>query len=283
MNKTVKLLLVIVSGILVGIMIYSAYNIIEDKVVHSEARSKDNQVVESYVIQNPVSPTPRVYEEQVTNQILLDDEVSPLNSMVDLSKFFADYKDAVAWIYSPDTKINYGVVEAEDNDFYLHRAMDGSYSISGSLFVDCNNKRDFSDENTVIYGHHMNDGTKFADIMYYKEQLPGKRLLRPAPRPVSQHPGHELPGGGLLRLPDRRGLRHLHLPLQQHTGICRVAPADAQPVRFPDGRDVEHQRPGHHPVHLLLRVHRRPLCGAGQAGSHSLTYECLRFAQGPRT
>ena len=170
MNKTVKLLLVIVSGILVGIMIYSAYNIIEDKVVHSEARSKDNQVVESYVIQNPVSPTPRVYEEQVTNQIVLDDEVSPLNSLVDLSKFFADYKDAVAWLYCPDTKINYGVVEAEDNDFYLHRAMDGSYSISGSLFVDCNNKRDFSDENTVIYGHHMNDGTKFADIMYYKEQ-----------------------------------------------------------------------------------------------------------------
>ena len=169
MNKTVKLLLVIVSGILVGIMIYSAYNIIEDKVVHSEARSKDNQVVESYVIQNPVSPTPRVYEEQVTNQILLDDEVSPLNSMVDLSKFFVDYKDAVAWIYSPDTKINYGVVEAEDNDFYLHRAMDGSYSISGSLFVDCNNKRDFSDENTVIYGHHMNDGTKFASIMGYRE------------------------------------------------------------------------------------------------------------------
>ena len=105
MNKTVKLLLVIVSGILVGIMIYSAYNIIEDKVVHSEARSKDNQVVESYVIQNPVSPTPRVYEEQVTNQIVLDDEVSPLNSMVDLSKFFADYKDAVAYLENMGVKV----------------------------------------------------------------------------------------------------------------------------------------------------------------------------------
>ena len=263
MNKTVKLLLVIVSGILVGIMIYSAYNIIEDKVVHSEARSKDNQVVESYVIQNPVSPTPRVYEEQVTNQILLDDEVSPLNSMVDLSKFFADYKDAVAWIYSPDTKINYGVVEAEDNDFYLHRAMDGSYSISGSLFVDCNNKRDFSDENTVIYGHHMNDGTKFASIMGYREN-----------GYYAQHPVL------YLSTPD---MNYRVEVFSAYLTDARVAPADAQPVRFPDGRDVEHQRPGHHPVHLLLRVHRRPLCGAGQAGSHSLTYECLRFAQGPRT
>ena len=175
MSKTVRNLLVVISGILLGVMIFSAYKVISDKVVHYQARAKDNEVAENYEIRDPASPAPRVYQEQVEQGLLeqgiqLDDEVSPINSLVDLDKFFADYPDAVAWIYCPDTKINYGVVEAEDNDYYLHRAIDGSQSASGALFVDCNNSRDFSDENTVIYGHHMNDGTKFADIMYYKEQ-----------------------------------------------------------------------------------------------------------------
>lgn len=169
MKKTIKFLLVIVSGILVGIMIFSAYKIISDKVVHSEARAKDSSTVDSYVIREAVSPTPRVYEAHVEQQVKLDDEVSPLNSMYDLDQFFSDYPDAIAWIYCPDTKIDYGVVEGEDNDFYLYRYLDGSYSISGSLFADCNCSRDFSDENTVIYGHHMNDGTKFASLMNYRE------------------------------------------------------------------------------------------------------------------
>ena len=170
MNKKMKILLVVVCGILFGVMAFSAYKVISDKVVHYQARAKDNEVAENYEIRDPASPTPRVYGEEVEQGIRLDDEVSPINSMVDLNSLFADYPDAVAWLYSPNTPINYGVVEAADNDFYLHRAMDGSQSASGSLFADCNNSRDFSDENTVIYGHHMNDGSKFASIMGYRER-----------------------------------------------------------------------------------------------------------------
>ena len=170
MKRPLKYLLVILAGILVGVMAYSSYKLISDKVEHSQARSKDQDATQSYVIAFPVSPTPRAYEEHVESGVQLDDEVSPLNSMYDLDKFYAQYPDAIGWIYSPNTYLDYGIVEAEDNDFYLHRFYDGSYSIGGSLFADCNNSRDFSDENTVIYGHHMNDGTKFASIMNYKEQ-----------------------------------------------------------------------------------------------------------------
>ena len=171
MKKALKYLLVVVAGILVGVMAYSSYKLINDKVEHKEARTKDTTVTQNYVIEKPVvSPTPRVYEEHVEEKIVLDDEVSPLNNMYDLDKFFSDYPDAIGWIYSPNTYLDYGVVEAEDNDFFLHRFYDGSYSIGGSLFADCNNSRDFSDENTVIYGHHMNDGTKFASLMNYREQ-----------------------------------------------------------------------------------------------------------------
>ena len=170
MKRPLKYLLVILAGILVGVMAYSSYKLISDKVEHSQARSKDQDATQSYGIAFPVSPTPRAYEEHVENGVQLDDEVSPLNSMYDLDKFYAQYPDAIGWIYCPDTAVDYGLVEAEDNDYYLHRFYDGSYSVSGSLFADCNNARDFSDENTVIYGHHMNDGTKFASIMGYRER-----------------------------------------------------------------------------------------------------------------
>ena len=170
LKKPAQYLLVVIVGILIGVMAFSSYKLISDRVEHSQARGKDEDATQSYVIPHAVSPTPRAYEKQGEQSDPLDPEISPLNSMYDLDKFYADYPDAIGWIYCPKTQIDYGVVEAEDNDYYLHRFYDGSYSVGGSLFADCNNARDFSDPNTVIYGHHMNDGTKFANIMYYKEQ-----------------------------------------------------------------------------------------------------------------
>ena len=164
-----QLLLAVVCGILVGVMVFSGYQLISDKVEHSSARTKDTSASTSYALTGSAAPTPRVYTEQTEAAVPQDAEISPLNSMYNLDKFFAEYPDAVAWIYSPDTPIDYGVVEADDNDYYLHRFLDGSYSVSGSLFVDCNCSRDFSGPNTVIYGHHMNDGTKFASLMNYRE------------------------------------------------------------------------------------------------------------------
>ncbi len=180
MKKTVKVLLFIVTGILLGVMAYSAYQLIHDQVQHSEARSKDESAAQTYAIKTgtdaPAS-TPRAYEapahsdEAQSQQLIsLDEEVSPLNSMYDLDQFFQDYPDAVGWIYSPHSYLDYGVVEAEDNDYFLHRFYDGSYSIGGSLFADYRNTRNFSDDNTIIYGHHMNDGTKFASLTNYREQ-----------------------------------------------------------------------------------------------------------------
>lgn len=187
MNKKFLYALVVIAGILLGVLAFSSYMLISDRLEHKESRDKDSGASEAYRLDDESDrekeggsarpdataspgPTPRVYDSSVVGQIDLDPEISPLNGMYDLSKFFADYPDAIGWIYCPNSPIDYGVVKAEDNDYYLHRFYDGSYSAGGSLFADCANARDFSDQNTVIYGHHMNDGTKFALIMYYKEQ-----------------------------------------------------------------------------------------------------------------
>lgn len=73
--------------------------------------------------------------------------------------------DVVAWVYIPGTRVNYPVVQGADNEEYLHRSFSGETGFAaraGSIFMDAANASDASDANTVLYGHHMRDGSMFA-------------------------------------------------------------------------------------------------------------------------
>lgn len=81
--------------------------------------------------------------------------------------------DTVAWLYVPNTSINYPVVRAEDNDYYLTHDFDGSQgwlANYGAIFMDYRNKPDWSDQSYFIYGHHMNDGSMFSDVAGMTDQ-----------------------------------------------------------------------------------------------------------------
>lgn len=82
----------------------------------------------------------------------------------------AEHSNSVAWLYIPDTNINYPVMQSGDNEYYTRRAADGSYLYAGSLFMDYRCSSDFSDFNSVIYGHNMGNGTMFADIPNYENE-----------------------------------------------------------------------------------------------------------------
>lgn len=82
----------------------------------------------------------------------------------------AEHSDSVAWLYIPDTNIDYPIMQSGDNEYYAHRAADGSYLYAGSLFMDYRCSSDFSDFNSVIYGHNMGNGTMFADIPNYENE-----------------------------------------------------------------------------------------------------------------
>lgn len=78
--------------------------------------------------------------------------------------------DVVGWIYCPGTPINYPIVQAEDNDYYLYRLINGKENKSGTLFMDFRNSSDFSDWNTLIYGHNMNNDSMFGVVPDYVKQ-----------------------------------------------------------------------------------------------------------------
>ena len=72
--------------------------------------------------------------------------------------------DYVGWLYIPGTNISYPMVLGSSNDEYLHKTFEGQYAYAGALFLDYRNKGDFSDTNTVVYGHHMNNNTMFTQL-----------------------------------------------------------------------------------------------------------------------
>ena len=79
-------------------------------------------------------------------------------------------KDAAAWLYSPDTVIDYPIMKADDYSYYLNHLPDRTANANGSLFIDYNNASDFSDPLTVIYGHYMKSGRMFGSLKGYKDQ-----------------------------------------------------------------------------------------------------------------
>lgn len=89
---------------------------------------------------------------------------------VDFEALRAINPDIVAWIYIEGTDINYPVVQGSDNSHYLNRLFDGTVNSAGSIFMDYRNEKDFSDRNTVFYGHHMSNGTMFDQVAEYKDQ-----------------------------------------------------------------------------------------------------------------
>ncbi len=92
---------------------------------------------------------------------LMDVELAPLQ---------AENREVIGWICIPGTKLSYPLMQADNNDYYLKRAWDGSRSSAGSIFLECTNDPNLLDFNTIIYGHHMANGSCFAPIVKYREQ-----------------------------------------------------------------------------------------------------------------
>lgn len=89
---------------------------------------------------------------------------------VDFRQLRSINPDIVGWIYSEDTVINYPVAQNPDKDYYLTHLFTGEENPSGCIYLDTTNDPTFADRNSIIYGHHMNNGSMFASLTEYKKQ-----------------------------------------------------------------------------------------------------------------
>ena len=105
-------------------------------------------------------------------QVAKEAKVDPnqFTGVVDFEALQKVNPDVVGWIYQKDTIINYPIMRGSDNDQYLHSDINKKYSVSGSIFMDYRNSGDFSDFNTIVYGHHMHDGSMFKSLRGYTKE-----------------------------------------------------------------------------------------------------------------
>jgi sortase B len=129
---------------LIGIMAVSGWHVYNSVHQYSKARRTYKQI------------------EKVANV-----DPDQFTGVVDFDKLRKINDDVCAWLYQEDTVIDYPVVQGTDNSTYLHHDLHGNYSVSGTLFVDYRDEPDFKGFNTVIYGHHMNDGSMFKSLRGY--------------------------------------------------------------------------------------------------------------------
>lgn len=78
--------------------------------------------------------------------------------------------EIVGWISIDDTKINYPVLQADDNEYYLNRNYKLEESRAGSVFMDYRNDVTFGDRNLILYGHNMKDGSMFKHLNKFREE-----------------------------------------------------------------------------------------------------------------
>ena len=88
-----------------------------------------------------------------------------------ISEFIKAHTEAVGWIKFEDDLISYPIMQAEDNSKYAIKDADGNDSETGAIFLDYRSSADFSDSNTIIYGHNMRDRSMFGALKNYKEDL----------------------------------------------------------------------------------------------------------------
>ena len=167
-NKLLQIILLTVAVLAAAVLCFCFVKAVKENNTYREEAQFYQQAAQKYVSDNadfeksekentnPHSPKPK------------DKIVAPIS--VDIQGLQKLNPDIVGWIYCEDTAINYPILHGDTNNDYIHAMYDGSYSNAGSIFIDCRNASDFSDLETVIYGHNMRNGSMFHALENFLKQ-----------------------------------------------------------------------------------------------------------------
>ena len=87
-----------------------------------------------------------------------------------LKQLQGQYEDMVGWIKIENTKVDYPIMQATNNEFYLTHNYEGDKLRAGSIFLDYRNNPSLGDRHSIIYGHDLRNGSMFGQLHQYEEQ-----------------------------------------------------------------------------------------------------------------
>lgn len=122
----------------------------------------------SYVIAGNASD--EIEDSGPGENVNTDVHASEVENPVDFEALKEINPDIYAWVCVPGTNISYPVLQREGNDsYYIRRAEDGTHATAGCIFSEDINSKDFSDRVTVLYGHNLRSGEKFAQLNKFSD------------------------------------------------------------------------------------------------------------------
>lgn len=195
MKKQIKIILILLSIIflfLVGFYVKESIKNrqINDKLktIASEVEPQTKQEIEQETIQNEIKASQseildtepqteletnletkeNTQNKVVTNGIEHVNVPTTFNKEVSFQNLHNENNDYLFWLYIPKTKIDYPVMMSRDNKDYLHSSFYKEKLYSGTLFIDAlSNKRE-NQENLIVYGHNMKDGSMFGTLKKWR-------------------------------------------------------------------------------------------------------------------
>ena len=160
MHRTISNILIIVFSAIIAFSGFRLYTIFHE---YHEGEKQYEETASSYVEEKPE-------HTKDPDNTMVDTSPQTCPISVDFDGLLEKNSDVVGWIYSEGTQINYPVMHGESNDAYLYTMINGEYNSAGSIFMDFRNNPDLTDFNTIIYGHHMKNGSMFASLHQYINQ-----------------------------------------------------------------------------------------------------------------
>ena len=167
-------------------LIYMIYSVTSDMRVQKETdQLKGTLQVSSDMTDSQKNLETSPNTSASTDQTFETEVISPsdenqLDSLenYDIREWAADFEalwqkceDIYSWLYVPGTDIDYPIVQHPTKaDYYLRRDLSGKSATAGSIFTEYYNSKDWTDYNTVIYGHNMHNGTMFATLHNFEKE-----------------------------------------------------------------------------------------------------------------
>lgn len=153
-------ILTIIEIILIIILATSLYRIYDYNKNDKAFKADTREVQEKFEKKELKTPDPKVDEKENRNR-------EAIKRIEDLRK---DYPSIIAWIKVGGTEIDYPLVKGSNNDYYLNHNYKDEYNVFGAIFMDYRNNENFSDQNTIIYGHNNARAGNFKDLHKYEQE-----------------------------------------------------------------------------------------------------------------
>jgi sortase B len=170
-RSIIRIVLIVVAA---AVLLFSGIRLIQIHWENQKDAERYDSIRQEVVMEVPASNP----SEQPTNSAnpspsAEPSEEEPENGVgirVNFDALQAINPDIIGWLWIPDSDLSYPLLMGEDNQEYLRKAYDGEYSYSGSIFADYRNSRDFTDRNTLVYGHNMKSKVMFGRLKNYMQE-----------------------------------------------------------------------------------------------------------------